>query len=92
MKDISQKLAGLSPQQRALLALRLKKQGQEFNTFPLSFAQQRLWFLDQLAPGNPAYNLPIIVHLSGQLNVDAMRRSLDEIQSSLISLHNSGES
>ncbi|RMF30995.1 MAG: non-ribosomal peptide synthetase, partial [Chloroflexi bacterium] len=46
---------------------------------PLSFAQQRLWFLDQLEPGNLLYNLPLAVRLSGRLDVEALERSLSEI-------------
>ena len=46
---------------------------------PLSFAQQRLWFLDQLKPGNAAYNLPLMVRLRGPLMVQAVERSLNEI-------------
>jgi amino acid adenylation domain-containing protein len=46
---------------------------------PLSFAQQRLWFLDQLAPGNLFYNIPIAVRLEGTLDVQALERSLNEI-------------
>ncbi|HEY0605659.1 MAG TPA: amino acid adenylation domain-containing protein, partial [Herpetosiphonaceae bacterium] len=44
---------------------------------PVSFAQQRLWFLHQLEPESPAYTLAAIVRLTGTLNVDALTRSLD---------------
>ena len=46
---------------------------------PLSFAQQRLWFLYQLAPHNPFYNVPAAIHLKGTLNRSALERSLQEI-------------
>jgi len=46
---------------------------------PLSFAQQRLWFIDQWEPGSPAYNVPAAVRLRGSLNVAALRRGLAEI-------------
>ncbi len=46
---------------------------------PLSFAQQRLWFFDQLEPGNLFYNLPNAIRLSGSLNVEALRSALNEI-------------
>jgi hypothetical protein len=49
------------------------------NTAPLSFAQQRLWFLDQLTPGQPYYNECITLQLSLALNVAAMRRSVNEV-------------
>ena len=49
--------------------------------FPVSFAQQRLWFLDQLAPGSPFYNLPQVISIKGNLNVDALQRTLNEIVS-----------
>jgi amino acid adenylation domain-containing protein len=47
--------------------------------FPLSVGQERLWFLDQLEPGNPAYNIPAAYHITGRLNVAALERSLGEI-------------
>jgi acyl carrier protein len=46
---------------------------------PLSFAQQRLWFLDQLEPGSAFYNVPTAVRLQGELNVEALERTLTEI-------------
>ena len=46
---------------------------------PLSFAQQRLWFLDQLDPDNPLYNVPRALRLRGKLNLEALQRSLHEI-------------
>ena len=47
--------------------------------FPLSFAQQRLWFLDQLDPGNHIYNEASAIRLTGTLNTPALERSFDEI-------------
>ena len=46
---------------------------------PLSFAQQRLWFLDQIAPGNCAYNVHGEIRLQGRLNIQALEKSLREI-------------
>ncbi|MFN8596435.1 MAG: amino acid adenylation domain-containing protein [Anaerolineae bacterium] len=46
---------------------------------PLSFAQQRLWFLDQLLPGNLLYHIPTAVRLKGVLKVEALERSLNAI-------------
>jgi amino acid adenylation domain-containing protein len=47
--------------------------------FPLSFAQQRLWFLYQLAPDNPFYNVPAAIRLTGTLDQAALQRSFEEI-------------
>ncbi len=46
---------------------------------PLSFAQQRLWFLEQMQPESAAYNLPFAVRIDGLLDRDAFRQSLNEI-------------
>jgi len=46
---------------------------------PLSFAQQRLWFLDQLEPGNPVYNVPWAMQLDGPLNMQALQAAIDDL-------------
>src|SRR5215216_6549249 len=46
---------------------------------PLSFAQQRLWFLDQLIPGSPVYNISEALRLKGHLNVSALEWSIAQI-------------
>ncbi|BAZ33995.1 condensation domain-containing protein (plasmid) [Cylindrospermum sp. NIES-4074] len=55
----------------------IKKQG--LGSAPLSFAQERLWFLDQLNSGNHAYNIPVAIHLKGLLDVKVLDLSLSEI-------------
>ncbi|MBV8882381.1 MAG: AMP-binding protein, partial [Chroococcidiopsidaceae cyanobacterium CP_BM_RX_35] len=52
---------------------------EEVFIFPVSFAQQRLWFLEQLVPGNPFYNVPTAVRLSGPLNLSALEQTFNEI-------------
>src|ERR1700721_3800167 len=47
--------------------------------FPASFAQQRLWFLDQLEPGTAAYNLPRAFLVTGPLDVVALTRSFQRV-------------
>ncbi|NOY59133.1 MAG: amino acid adenylation domain-containing protein, partial [Calditrichaeota bacterium] len=46
---------------------------------PLSFAQQRMWFLDQLEPGSPQYHIPSAVRIKGELKIDALQKCLKEI-------------
>src|SRR5439155_15299720 len=46
---------------------------------PLSFAQQRLWFLDQLEPGSSLYNIPRAIRIQGALNAAALQQTLDAI-------------
>ncbi|WP_037583730.1 non-ribosomal peptide synthetase [Stigmatella aurantiaca] len=45
------------------------------NPLPLSYAQQRLWFLDQLEPGSPRYIIPAAVRIEGALNVPLLEHS-----------------
>jgi len=53
--------------------------GQESLPAPLSFAQQRLWFLDQLQPGSTTYNITLAVRLVGTLHVSVLEQSLNEV-------------
>ncbi|WP_053139760.1 non-ribosomal peptide synthase/polyketide synthase [Pseudomonas sp. MIACH] len=46
---------------------------------PLSFSQQRLWFIEQLTPGTTLFNIPFALHLNGELNVDALHASLNDL-------------
>ncbi len=46
---------------------------------PLSFAQARLWFLEQLRPGSPVYNMPVALRLSGELSVAVLRGAMSEV-------------
>jgi acyl carrier protein len=48
-------------------------------SLPLSFSQQRLWFLDQLEPNNPFYNMPQAIRLTGVLDTGALEQTIAEI-------------
>ncbi len=63
---------------RKLLELLQQKAAQQ-EEYPLSFAQQRLWFLDQWMPNSALYNVPFALQLKGNLDMAALKRSLDEI-------------
>ena len=94
MNDINQKIANLSPEKRALLELKLKKNKKKNtqtskdqkislrknrDSATLSFAQQRLWFLDRLEPNSSSYNILKAVKLSGSLKVEVLQQALDAI-------------
>ncbi|MBE9165412.1 non-ribosomal peptide synthetase [Tychonema sp. LEGE 06208] len=55
------------------------QQETEVFVFPASFAQQRLWFLNQLAPGNPFYNVSTALRLTGFLNLISLEQTFNEI-------------
>lgn len=52
---------------------------EEVFIFPASFAQQRLWFIDQLVPGNTFYNVPTALRLTGSLNYTGLKQTFNEI-------------
>jgi amino acid adenylation domain-containing protein len=86
-------IADLTPEQQALLMLRLRKNAfsrakrelppvqpvSRNQELPLSFAQQRLWFLGQYEPNSSVYNMPAAFRIAGTLHVAALERSLNEV-------------
>jgi len=79
MVDAGRNIADLSPEKLELLEMLLQEEGGDLNYCPLSYGQQRLWFLDQLEPGNPVYNIPGSVRLTGPLQLSALQQSLNEV-------------
>ena len=91
--DIAKRFAGLSREQRAALFQQLKekkagaqagppsirRQSRESRVFPVSFAQQRLWVLDQFEPNNSLYNIPELFWVRGPLDPEVLRRALEAI-------------
>src|SRR5215471_11103976 len=62
---------------RELLAEQLRKVAEKNPAISLSFAQQRLWFLDKLEPDSPLYNVPMMARMSGTLDLTALQRAVD---------------
>jgi amino acid adenylation domain-containing protein len=62
-----------------LLAGLLGTQDEKRRTYPLSFSQERLWFLDQLAPGNTYYNIHLPIPIYAAVDVPALERTLNEL-------------
>jgi len=59
--------------------IRRRTRADGLSVFPLSFAQERLWILDQLKPGNVAYNMPGALRIKGVLDVEVLKRAIGEI-------------
>jgi amino acid adenylation domain-containing protein len=88
MSNTAARLAALAPEKKKLLEQRLKGLSTAPPQIPkrpeggppaLSFAQQRLWFLDQLVPGNPFYNIFSPMPIQAALNIGVLRSALNEI-------------
>ncbi len=95
MNNISERISALTPEQRALFEARLKQKGlrtdvtavqtiprrqdRDSDTAPASIDQERLWFIDQLQPGNTAYNIFNASRIRGSLNIPIMERVINEL-------------
>jgi amino acid adenylation domain-containing protein len=91
MEDLSKRLSELSPARRELLARLLKEKGMKTASLPimprsqvsdhapLSYAQQRMWFLNQLEPGSTVYNVNTIIPIAPSLSIEVIEKSLNEI-------------
>jgi Condensation domain len=90
MSDIESRIGKLSPEKRALLERGLMRRREALppaaiprragdGPCVLSFSQQRLWFLDQWAPGDPVYNAVIALRATGSLDVECLRRGLEAV-------------
>ncbi|MGZ4134792.1 MAG: non-ribosomal peptide synthetase, partial [Tumebacillaceae bacterium] len=90
--NLEDRKSNLSAAKRALLESRIKgkiagdklpqrgiPRREQQNNVPLSFAQQRLWFLNQLEPESPFYNIPTAVRLKGTVHLDTLERAINEI-------------
>src|ERR1700733_7454013 len=80
MKEISRRRTELSPEQKRNLLVELMGNGASgIRLCPLSLAQQRLWFLAQLEPGTAAHNISSGLRLNGDLDTQALHRSVARI-------------
>src|SRR5438874_531725 len=91
--DIAKRIAGLSREQWTKLSQQLKqhkasaqgappsirRQSRESRVFPVSFAQQRLWILDQFEPNSSLYNIPEVFRIQGRLSPEVVRQVLEAI-------------
>ena len=87
----SERLKRLGPERRALLVSRLTRvlrglpeaaaiPTSDAEEGPLSYAQQRLWFLQLLEPNNAAYNVPLALRVTGTLEPNALKRAFEAVQ------------
>ena len=75
---LAERIETMTKAEQGLLAPSIKPVSRDAD-LPLSFAQQRLWFLDRLEPDSPTYNIPSAFRVRGPLNVTVLEQSLNEI-------------
>ncbi len=93
MENLLKNYSKLSPKKKKLVELMLKEKGIEVsdfaiipqprngNSFPASFAQRRLWFLEQFNPGSPLYIIPIGVRVKGSFKIETLLKAVKKIVS-----------
>ncbi|HSU17611.1 non-ribosomal peptide synthetase [Longimicrobium sp.] len=92
MQDLLDRKAGLTDARRALLEKRLRGESRgarpreaitrcagDGPVFPLSFAQERMWFLAQMDPGSPMYQVPVAISIRADVDVDVLERAVAEV-------------
>lgn len=91
MNNLTERIAALPPEKRALLEKQLQGRHQKSLALqsitrrpegafcPLSFEQEQLWFLDQMSPGSFTYNISASFHITGPLEFDPLERSFNEV-------------
>src|SRR5580704_7040147 len=81
MTRVSQRIASLSPKEKRGLLTELlrKKQDEAQSTYPLSFNQQGMWFLYQLAPESTVYNVTFSARIRSAPHTDALRRAFHSL-------------
>jgi aspartate racemase len=86
MSGLAERIAKLSPEKRALLEQRVSTLGSQKvarrsqdGPWPLSFAQERLLFLDRLLPNRAVYNVPVAMEWKGALDLESLQRALNTI-------------
>lgn len=75
----AKKAASTAEQKRALLAKLIKEKQNKSRIFPASFAQKRLWLLDQITPDSDFYNLTLALELQGDLKVEALNNAFNQL-------------
>jgi len=76
---LAQTIEGMLQTTSALVVPRIDSVSTEIEFLPLSWSQERLWFLDQLEGPNAIYNMPIALKISGNLNITALEAALTGI-------------
>ena len=75
MANILELLQKLDTNQKDILISKIEKDGQKYNLFPLSLAQERLWFISKFNPNSTAYNIPTALRIKGNFDLAVFEKS-----------------